>query len=212
MAIPCLLTDPSETLSGSRYRLANSEIWHGQRSPQQGREKANAVIEGVFAPRPEVQQVDGISWAVEPHWTGWSRAALNGLHFHGLDPSGPELSAVAMAGKPTARLQPRYLPYRWLDRYNRLIKPSREGGALIRMAHCPVKADEAFDRDGSEIAARACARLPKYMPSKQTSAVSCPASASWPARLALHHWLPPSVTGSGRRAGKSPPNPGGAKS
>jgi len=41
--------------------------------------------------------------------------------------------------------------------YNRLTKPTRNGGAPIRVAHCWAharrKLKEAFDRDGSEIAA-----------------------------------------------------------
>jgi transposase len=47
--------------------------------------------------------------------------------------------------------------------YNRLTKPSRKGGAPIRMAHCWAharrKLKEVFDRDGSEIAAEGLRRI-----------------------------------------------------
>ncbi|AWD20888.1 IS66 family transposase [Fuscovulum blasticum] len=47
--------------------------------------------------------------------------------------------------------------------YNRLTKPSRKGGAPIRVAHCWAharrKLKEVFDRDGSEIAAEGLRRI-----------------------------------------------------
>ena len=50
--------------------------------------------------------------------------------------------------------------------YNRLTKPSRKGGALIRVAHCWAharrKLKEIFDRDGSEIAAEGLRRIVEF--------------------------------------------------
>lgn len=47
--------------------------------------------------------------------------------------------------------------------YNRLTRPSRKGGAPIRVAHCWAharrKLKEVFDRDGSEIAAEGLRRI-----------------------------------------------------
>jgi hypothetical protein len=47
--------------------------------------------------------------------------------------------------------------------YNRLTKPTRKGGAPIRVAHCWTharrKLKEVFDRDGSEIAAEGLRRI-----------------------------------------------------
>ena len=47
--------------------------------------------------------------------------------------------------------------------YNRLTKPTRKGGAPIRVAHCWAharrKLKEVFDRDGSEIAAEGLRRI-----------------------------------------------------
>jgi transposase len=49
---------------------------------------------------------------------------------------------------------------------NRLTKPSRKGGAPIRMAHCWAharrKLKEIFDRDGSEIAAEGLRRIAEF--------------------------------------------------
>lgn len=50
--------------------------------------------------------------------------------------------------------------------YNRLTKPSRKGGAPIRVAHCWAharrKLKEVFDRDGSEIAAEGLRRIAEF--------------------------------------------------
>lgn len=50
--------------------------------------------------------------------------------------------------------------------YNRLAKPSRRGGAPIRVAHCWAharrKLKEVFDRDGSEIAAEGLRRIAEF--------------------------------------------------
>jgi hypothetical protein len=50
--------------------------------------------------------------------------------------------------------------------YNRLTKPSRKGGAPIRVAHCWAharrKLKEIFDRDGSEIAAEGLRRIAEF--------------------------------------------------
>lgn len=50
--------------------------------------------------------------------------------------------------------------------YNRLTKPSRRGGAPIRVAHCWAharrKLKEVFDRDGSEIAAEGLRRIAEF--------------------------------------------------
>jgi len=50
--------------------------------------------------------------------------------------------------------------------YNRLTKPSRKGGAPIRVAHCWAharrKLKEIFDRDGSEIAAEGLRRIADF--------------------------------------------------
>ena len=50
--------------------------------------------------------------------------------------------------------------------YNRLTKPSRKGGAPLRVAHCWAharrKLKEIFDRDGSEIAAEGLRRIAEF--------------------------------------------------
>ena len=50
--------------------------------------------------------------------------------------------------------------------YNRLTRPSRKGGAPIRVAHCWAharrKLREVFDRDGSEIAAEGLRRIAEF--------------------------------------------------
>ncbi|MBW6495348.1 MAG: IS66 family transposase [Burkholderiaceae bacterium] len=50
--------------------------------------------------------------------------------------------------------------------YNRLTRPSRKGGAPIRVAHCWAharrKLKEVFDRDGSEIAAEGLRRIAEF--------------------------------------------------
>src|SRR3990167_675220 len=50
--------------------------------------------------------------------------------------------------------------------YNRLTKPSRKGGAPLRVAHCWAharrKLKEVFDRDGSEIAAEGLRRIADF--------------------------------------------------
>jgi transposase len=50
--------------------------------------------------------------------------------------------------------------------YNRLTKPSRKGGAPLRVAHCWAharrKLKEVFDRDGSEIAAEGLRRIAEF--------------------------------------------------
>ena len=50
--------------------------------------------------------------------------------------------------------------------YNRLTKPSRKGGAPIRVAHCWAharrKLKEVFDRDGSDIAAEGLRRIAEF--------------------------------------------------
>lgn len=50
--------------------------------------------------------------------------------------------------------------------YNRLTKPSRKGGAPVRVAHCWAharrKLKEVFDRDGSDIAAEGLRRIAEF--------------------------------------------------
>lgn len=50
--------------------------------------------------------------------------------------------------------------------YNRLTKPSRKGGAPVRVAHCWAharrKLKEVFDRNGSEIAAEGLRRIAEF--------------------------------------------------
>jgi len=50
--------------------------------------------------------------------------------------------------------------------YNRLTRPSRKGGAPVRVAHCWAharrKLKEVFDRDGSEIAAEGLRRIAEF--------------------------------------------------
>ncbi len=100
--------------------------------------------------------------------------------------------------------------------YNRLTKPSRKGGAPIRVAHCWAharrKLKEVFDRDGSEIAAEGLRRIAEFYASRPTFVASPPVSGCLPAKLEPRRWWPSLAIGCRCNAERSPLNPAWAKS
>lgn len=83
--------------------------------------------------------------------------------------------------------------------YNRLTKPSRKGGAPVRVAHCWAharrKLKEVFDRNGSEIAAEGLRRIAEFFAVEADIRGVRPASVCPPARPAPRRWLPTSAIG-----------------
>lgn len=100
--------------------------------------------------------------------------------------------------------------------YNRLAKPSRKGGAPIRVAHCWAharrKLKEVFDRDGSEIAAEGLRGIAEFYAVEADIRGISPGQRLSAAKTAPRRWWQPSATGCRRNAARSPRNPGWAKS
>jgi transposase len=99
--------------------------------------------------------------------------------------------------------------------YNRLIKPSRKGGAPFAWPIAGRMHGANSTRSLTATVPRSlpkdCVASPSSMPSRPISAASPLARDCRLARPAPRHWWPPSVTGSKRSVAKSLPSPGWAK-